>query len=261
MQPPRASAGTGWGVYLQGTPMPKSVRVLAGGKWWKLDVIPPCVAPSRVSSRGVSEVDTVPCQLLRSASELQGCPTSRNSSYIGREVVLRGLGLQSWVYWLQCTICSLSAVSLSYSSATSCSSGICNGGGLEVRDLVLRVGLIIELREIGKRVGLSLSSPQSELYGNQGTNRIFKESKVSLEEMLRKVDAQNPYEILNFHRQVHRIRIVSKLGLRGLNHVGSTPLLGFGVDWAACGAGLTPLLERGAVIGLLSCSNHAVTWF
>ncbi|MED6181522.1 hypothetical protein PIB30_020092 [Stylosanthes scabra] len=110
-QPPRASAGTGWGVYLQGTPIPKSVRVLAGGKWWKLDVTPPCVAPSRVSSRGVSEVDTVPCQLHKSASELQGCPTSRNLSYTGREVVLRGLGLQSWAYWAAVSSSSHSAPS------------------------------------------------------------------------------------------------------------------------------------------------------
>ncbi|MED6126361.1 hypothetical protein PIB30_077653 [Stylosanthes scabra] len=80
-------------------------RVMGGNCPWSglsgflEDVTPPCVAPSRVSSRGVSEVDTVPCQLHRSASELRGCPTSRNSSYTGREVVLRGLGFQSWAYW------------------------------------------------------------------------------------------------------------------------------------------------------------------
>ncbi|MED6171383.1 hypothetical protein PIB30_040245 [Stylosanthes scabra] len=99
----RASTEMGWGVYLQGTPMPKSVMwgncSWSGLSGFPEDVTPPCVAPSRVSSRGVSEVDTVPCQLHRSASELRGCPTSRNSSYTGREAVLRGLGLQSWAYW------------------------------------------------------------------------------------------------------------------------------------------------------------------
>ncbi|MED6173610.1 hypothetical protein PIB30_061242 [Stylosanthes scabra] len=95
VQPPRASAGTGWGCTC------KALRCLSqtsSACGYEMQGVMGRFI-SRVSSRGVSEVDTVPCQLHRSASELQGCPTSRNSSYTGREVVLRGLGLQSWSYW------------------------------------------------------------------------------------------------------------------------------------------------------------------
>ncbi|MED6217219.1 hypothetical protein PIB30_015553 [Stylosanthes scabra] len=108
------------------------------------DVTPPCVAPSRViSSRGVSEVDTIPCQLHRSVSELRGYPTSRNSSYTGREVVLRGLGLQSWAYWAGMNSAPLPFLLLTFSSfsAVSSSSHSAPSSFSIIAALLQRVGL------------------------------------------------------------------------------------------------------------------------